>query len=315
MPEMGAHSHLFACAAKQFSSVPLVLQEAQRKRFVWQGLRMIQEVRESSVSSYVYSPEAEYTPLARLDVSIIAADVIENAKNSTRVYHFHTDLVGAPLEVTDEAGELAWAGKYRAWGKVEGGEDQALLARIEQPLRLPGQYEDESTGLHYNTFRFYDPDIGRFISQDPIGLDGGANLYAYTPNPTGWMDPWGWCATALGKNMEAAGIHRPANTTPHHIGGDTSIRSLPARNILKAHGIHHDDALNGVFLPNRFNTDLSIPGILHNGRHPDKYIDAVNDRLRTANARGGKQAVEMELGQLRQELLNAVRTAKWSTVI
>ena len=64
-------------------------------------------------------------------------------------------------------------------------------ARIEQPLRYPGQYEDESTGLHYNTFRYYDPELGRFISQDPIGLAGGDNLYGYAPNPTGWMDPLG----------------------------------------------------------------------------------------------------------------------------
>ncbi|MFP3830647.1 RHS repeat-associated core domain-containing protein, partial [Pseudomonas sp. SIMBA_021] len=62
----------------------------------------------------------------------------------------------------------------------------------DQPLRYAGQYADESTGLHYNTFRFYDPDVGRFINHDPIGLLGGDNLYAYAPNPTGWIDPWGW---------------------------------------------------------------------------------------------------------------------------
>ncbi|WP_264294432.1 RHS repeat-associated core domain-containing protein, partial [Pseudomonas sp. EggHat1] len=48
------------------------------------------------------------------------------------------------------------------------------------------------TGLHYNTFRFYDPDIGRFISPDPIGLAGGINLFQYAPEPYGWVDPWGW---------------------------------------------------------------------------------------------------------------------------
>jgi len=49
----------------------------------------------------------------------------------------------------------------------------------------------EETGLHYNRFRYYDPDIGRFISQDPIGLYGGNNLYQYAPNPVTWIDPWG----------------------------------------------------------------------------------------------------------------------------
>nr|WP_226945734.1 RHS repeat-associated core domain-containing protein [Pseudomonas sp. EggHat1] len=46
--------------------------------------------------------------------------------------------------------------------------------------------------MHYNTFRFYDPDIGRFISPDPIGLAGGINLFQYAPEPYGWVDPWGW---------------------------------------------------------------------------------------------------------------------------
>ena len=136
-------------------------------------------------------------PDARLDVGIErlhteAAAVVDSTTHEPHVYHFHTDLVGAPLELTHQAGELAWAGKYSAWGKVEMGEDVARVPRVDQPLRYPEQYADENTGLHYNTFRFYDPDIGRFISQDPIGLVGGSNLYTYAPNPTGWMDPLGW---------------------------------------------------------------------------------------------------------------------------
>jgi RHS repeat-associated protein len=58
---------------------------------------------------------------------------------------------------------------------------------------MQGQYADTETGLYYNTFRYYDPDVGRFISEDPIGLLGGLNLYEYAPNADGWVDPWGWC--------------------------------------------------------------------------------------------------------------------------
>ncbi|MDH0746742.1 RHS repeat-associated core domain-containing protein [Pseudomonas sp. GD03842] len=47
--------------------------------------------------------------------------------------------------------------------------------------------------MHYNTFRYYDPDIGRFTTPDPIGLAGGLNLYQYAPNAIGWVDLWGWC--------------------------------------------------------------------------------------------------------------------------
>ncbi len=169
-------------------------QRAETKRFVWEGLRLAQEVRETGVSSYVYSPDAPYTPAARVDTVIaeaLAAVAIDTAKRTARIYHFHTDLVGAPLEVTDESGELAWAGKYSAWGKVEPSSQQPAAARTDQPLRYAGQYADDSTGLHYNTFRFYDPDVGRFINQDPIGLLGGKNLYVYAPNPVGWVDPLG----------------------------------------------------------------------------------------------------------------------------
>jgi RHS repeat-associated protein len=64
-------------------------------------------------------------------------------------------------------------------------------------LRFAGQYADAGTGLHYNTFRYYDPEVGRFVSQDPIGLDGGSNLYAYASNPLTWVDPLGWTGTRV----------------------------------------------------------------------------------------------------------------------
>ena len=59
-----------------------------------------------------------------------------------------------------------------------------------QPIRFQGQYYDEETGLHYNRFRYFDPDLGMFTTRDPIGLAGGSNVFQYAPNPIGWIDPF-----------------------------------------------------------------------------------------------------------------------------
>ncbi|WP_162889052.1 RHS repeat-associated core domain-containing protein, partial [Pseudomonas syringae] len=53
---------------------------------------------------------------------------------------------------------IVWQAKYRAWGAVE----KLVVNEVEQNLRFQGQYFDVETGLHYNTFRYYDPEIGRF---------------------------------------------------------------------------------------------------------------------------------------------------------
>ncbi|HEY5602360.1 MAG TPA: RHS repeat-associated core domain-containing protein, partial [Gammaproteobacteria bacterium] len=65
------------------------------------------------------------------------------------------------------------------------------IDEVENNLRFQGQYYDTETGLHYNRFRYYHPESGQFINQDPIGLLGGLNNYQYAPNPVGWIDPLG----------------------------------------------------------------------------------------------------------------------------
>ena len=129
--------------------------------------------------------------------------------NLCEVYYFHTDQVGLPEELSNAQGQIIWQAQYKTWGstveerwearrlhgaKVQGQTegDTPEGDRQEQNLRFQGQYLDRETGLHYNTFRYYDADIGRFISPDPIGLRGGINLENYAPNPISWIDPWGW---------------------------------------------------------------------------------------------------------------------------
>ena len=108
------------------------------------------------------------------------------------MYLIHTDHLGTPQELTDGDGTLQWAGQYRAWGELQKATDgQSNAASIDMRLRFQGQYCDEETGLHYNRFRYYDPRVGRFTTQDPISLAGGINLYQYAPNPAGWVDIFG----------------------------------------------------------------------------------------------------------------------------
>ena len=58
-------------------------------------------------------------------------------------------------------------------------------------FRYQGQYEDVETGLYYNRFRYYSADEGVYISQDPIGLAGGAALYSYVQDVNSWVDVFG----------------------------------------------------------------------------------------------------------------------------
>ncbi|RKO81928.1 Rhs family protein [Pectobacterium parmentieri] len=109
---------------------------------------------------------------------------------------FNTDLNGAPLEMTDADGAVRWSGDYGSFGAVNGQTQDSEGLRHGKPvesqsLRYAGQYADEETGLHYNLYRYYDPTVGRFTTQDPIGLAGGLNLYQYAPNPLTWIDPLG----------------------------------------------------------------------------------------------------------------------------
>jgi RHS repeat-associated protein len=105
---------------------------------------------------------------------------------------YHCDHLGTPQEITDEEGNIAWQAQYKAWGEAkEIIGKTATKAGFRNPLRFQGQYFDHETGLHYNRFRYYDPETGRFISKDPIGLHGGLNEFTYALNSTEWIDPSG----------------------------------------------------------------------------------------------------------------------------
>ena len=82
---------------------------------------------------------------------------------------------------------MVWKAAYLPFGKA-----QVTTETVKNNLRFPGQYYDAETGLHYNWNRFHDPDTGRYLSADPIRLQGGMNLYSYVGgNPISYFDALG----------------------------------------------------------------------------------------------------------------------------
>ncbi|MDX1552665.1 MAG: RHS repeat-associated core domain-containing protein, partial [Marinobacter sp.] len=152
-----------------------------RTEFLWQGDRLIAEETGDQYRTYIYEPDT-FKPLALLD---------GYGPEQANIYYYHLDHLGTPQELTNAQGDLVWSVTYRAYGNVV----RALVNEIDNPIRFQGQYHDPETGLHYNRHRYYNPNIGRFLTPDPIGLAGGLNNYQYVPNPTGWVDPLGLAST------------------------------------------------------------------------------------------------------------------------
>jgi len=114
--------------------------------------------------------------------------------------YYQLDHLGTPIAAHNAKGEAVWTAEYEAWGRIRN-ETVSDGLKVNIPFRFQGQYYDGESGLHYNRFRYYDPEIGRFVSQDPIGLMGGMNLFEYAPNPTLWVDPLGLKYRSIGRSQ------------------------------------------------------------------------------------------------------------------
>ena len=153
-------------------------------RFVWDGSHLLQEIHPDGRYTYIYTGPDSYEPLAQ-----VRDWTTEDDENRQQTRYFHCDQIGIPREMTDKDGNLLWFGNYTGWGRLK--EETRVTDTAYQPFRLQNQYADRETGLHYNFFRYYEPDAGRFVNQDPIGLLGGENLYWFAPNINIWTDTLG----------------------------------------------------------------------------------------------------------------------------
>lgn len=204
---------------------------AAEKRYVWDALNRLSEVRDgadSLIARYTYDPfdrrirketptdtthylHSEWGLLAEANAagqvqvsygwnpqrsnsdSPLYARIPDPANaGASRTVYYHNDHLGTPQRITDKAGNLVWAAEYDAFGRATVSTSADPNLAMVNHLRFPGQYFDTETGLHYNDRRFYDPATGRYLSRDPIGFEGGINLYAYAGAAPHWrIDPTG----------------------------------------------------------------------------------------------------------------------------
>ncbi|HEY8091294.1 MAG TPA: RHS repeat-associated core domain-containing protein [Polyangiaceae bacterium] len=211
---------------------------SSRTRFVWDGDVLAHEVRNAAGASgdpivetktYVFDDQA-YTPAAHRD-----GHPGDTAAAAPRWFHYVNDSSGAPETLVDARGEPACALDRSAWGEMQARPG----ARTTTPLRLQGQYEDEETALVYNRARYYSPGLGLFISADPLGCEGGLNLFAYAANALGWADPFGLSpddTVLIGRVMSnrvqpAAAVLDAHTYSPNPIKPENkwdSVKDLPA---------------------------------------------------------------------------------------
>ncbi|WP_240455719.1 RHS repeat-associated core domain-containing protein [Halomonas faecis] len=143
----------------------------------WDGDRIVREETDNQRTTVVYEP-GSFVPMLRID----------DTQQGQILSAYITDALGTPMQLVAPNGQPRWLAEPDDWAAVK---NQRAVRHLTQPIRFQGQWHDEESGLYYNRHRYYDPQQGRYISQDPIGLQGGTNLYGYVTNPTGMVDPLG----------------------------------------------------------------------------------------------------------------------------
>ncbi|MET9533068.1 DUF6531 domain-containing protein [Streptomyces sp. NPDC006649] len=161
---------------------------AEEVLFTWDGTALCEQTTRAEDSQALVTLTWDHEglhPLAQLERARMR-DAPQDEVDS-RFFAIITDLVGAPTELLDENCEVAWRSRATLWGVTTWSKRSSAYT----PLRFPGQYFDPETSLHYNYFRYYDPEAARYLSQDPLGLAAAPNPVTYVSNPHTSSDPLG----------------------------------------------------------------------------------------------------------------------------
>ncbi|MFY0540407.1 RHS repeat domain-containing protein [Nannocystis pusilla] len=149
--------------------------------YFWDTDRLAAELHSSGrVRVYVYVDDFSLTPWLMIDY-----DSVDAEPGRGKLHYLLTDQRGAPVAALDGSGQRVWSAELAPYGLAQ------VHGSLDVPHRLAGQLHDAETGLCYNRFRYYSPELGRYLEEDPAGTGGGLNLYAYTCCPLVQFDPRG----------------------------------------------------------------------------------------------------------------------------
>ncbi|GEM53936.1 RHS repeat-associated core domain-containing protein [Flavobacterium branchiophilum] len=201
-------------------------------------------------------------------------------------YSIINDYIGRPIQCYNESGNIVWETDYDIYGNLRNLQGERSFI----PFRQLGQYEDVETGLYYNRFRYYSPETGAYISQDPIGLAGNnPNFYAYVSDSNSWVDVFGLDtssdAAILRSNMIRDGVDVPNyGNSAHHIvmSNSTDANMIALRTKMTNMGIDINNSSNGIFLPSssKVKNDFNLDAHAHSRVHTKEYKKNVFERLK-----------------------------------
>ena len=200
-----------------------------------------------------------------------------------KAYSIISDHLGTPIMALDSEGNEVWTRLLDIYGRVKYEFKSSSLGDEVfsfVPFLYQGQYYDFETNLAYNRYRYYSPESGMYISQDPIKLLGSTpNLYMYVKDPNITIDIWGLDSRKLDKALGGVKGDRMA---AHHLIPETVYNKYSA--FFNAIGVERDDAKNGLLMPSSAKkaAELGDPKmIVHCGGHPDyiKEVEAKVDKI------------------------------------
>ena len=181
------------------------------------------ETFEFNYSTGLYDLGTEHSPTTWIFEagSFVPCGKIANGKH----YSIITDHLGTPIEAYNQEGELIWEREQDLYGNSRQG---FAKENFRCPFKYQGQYYDSEVELCYNRFRYYHPETGRYISEDPIKLLGGFNVFAYVGDTNAWLDLLGLNSKVYGeKDGKAPQIKRLINDKRINPNDDPVILFAP----------------------------------------------------------------------------------------